>query len=740
MTQAQLRNGALTLSLVWQRDDLPTLSSLRVVDMPSIDWASPDLRLAPTCTVGGVAYSAADGNLRFVGCDATDDALELRLRYALANGLQITLHLRASAERAALQSWVTLQNPTDAPVAAITRFDALALRLGVSAADPEATYLLGWLYGPRADAPGRPTVPFAYPSWIPDLLYGAGPRPRLFAPEAGWYSPLLRPIVGEPLTTLPLRSGKRSTFENFPWALVRDPERAAGFFVGYTWSGQWALDVEHAPETHSVALASYSVGCQHSLAPHATLESSRAFLGFFVGDWDDAANASRSYLSAEVLRPMPAGLPKVTAGIAPYGPSSYAGGRLLWREEADACAAVGIESFDIDASWWAQRFTNDDFSCGLGCFEDNRGQYPNGLHAVSDYVHAKGMQFGLWFEVERVDLRTANLGPRPWKPEWLVHQSGHPHRSWCQHVFSLCLGEPAAQDWAVDNIAWAVRQYGVDHILIDSNEWAVCDDALHAHGPAGGEWAQIHGLYAVLERLRSAFPDKLITNLGGGTQRGDPGVCRHFQRICPADVIVPAQVNRKYAHGIGYLYPAALSGDCVAEFPGEAPGVLPVGASLHIPADELEWRCLNAVGGAFSVLVRLRNLDAEGRAVVARVVAFYKRMRRALWGDRYVLAAPSPFVEQMDRLAGHREAAAWEATEHLSPEHDLAALLVYRCNSPQAQRTFRLRGLDAATAYRVESYSGACTGVRSGAELLADGLAVTLEHTRQADIVLLSRS
>jgi alpha-galactosidase len=721
-------------------DGLPLITSLRVAAQPEVDWAAPAYPLAPTLIVGGVRYAADAGNLHYERVEVADpEGSELLLLYRLENGLAATLHLRSLRERAVLESWVTLHNLTDAPVAGITRFDALALHLGVSAADPEVSYLLGWLYGPRADAPGHHTVPFAYPSWIPDLLYGAGPRPRLFTPEAGWYSPLLRPIIGERLTTLPLRSGKRSTFDNFPWALVHDPERAAGFFVGFTWSGTWALDIEHLPEAHAVSVAAYTNACEHTLAPGAKLSSPRAYVGFFQGDWEDAANASRSYLCAEVLRPLPAGLPTVTAGIGPSGPGAYEGDRLLWREEVDACAEAGVECFGIDAGWWAERYTNNDFSYGLGCFEGNRSQYRDGLRAASDYVHAKGMQFGLWFEVERVDLRTANRGRRPWRPEWLAHQGGYPHRSWCQHVYSLCLGEPAAQEWAVDNLAWAVREYNIDEVLIDSNEWAVCDDPLHAHGPQDGEWAQTQGLYAVLEALRREFPNKLFTNLGGGTQRGDPGVCRHFQRICPADVIVPAQVNRKYSYGLGHFYPAGLIGDCVAEFPGDAPGQLPADATFHIPAEELEWRCLNAVGGALSVLIRLRNLDAEGRAVVARVVAFYKRMRRALWGDRYVLAAPQPFVELHNRLVGHREASIWEATEHLALERDLIALLIYRCNSPEPERTFRLRGLEAGATYRVESYSGDYAGVRTGTALMEQGIRVSLEHMRQADVVLFTR-
>ena len=247
--------------------------------------------------------------------------------------------------------------------------------------------------------------------------------------------------------------------------------------------------------------------------------------------------------------------PLVSGGIGPNGPSGYEGGKFMWKEEVDASAAVGIEDWGIDAGWWAERFEDTDFSQGLGCFEANTNQYPQGLRAVSDYVHAKGMKFGLWFEIERVDIRTANRGRRPWKPEWLVHQNGFPHRSWCQHAFCLCLGVPEAQDWAIDNLSWAIREYNLDLVFIDSNEWAVCDDPHHGHGAADGEWAQIQGLYRVLASLRKEFPTLLITNLGGGSQRSDFGMARFTHRMCPADVVCPTAVNRKYSHGIGFILP-----------------------------------------------------------------------------------------------------------------------------------------------------------------------------------------
>ena len=174
-----------------------------------------------------------------------------------------------------------------------------------------------------------------------------------------------------------------------------------------------------------------------------------------------------------------------------------------------------------------------------------------GLRGYSDYLHAKGMRFGLWFEIERVDIRTCNRGLRPWKPEWVVHQKGHPYRSWCQHAFMLCLGYRGAQDWAIENLSWAIREYEVDWLMLDSNEWAVCDDPGHDHGPGDGEWAQVRGLYRVLGEMRTRFPQMTILNSAGGGQRSDFGMARYCHIQHTHDDGLSSAKQRRFHHGPG---------------------------------------------------------------------------------------------------------------------------------------------------------------------------------------------
>ena len=70
---------------------------------------------------------------------------------------------------------------------------------------------------------------------------------------------------------------------------------------------------------------------------------------------------------------------------------------------ADRAADSGVERFVVDDGWFGSR--RDDTS-GLGDWQIAQDVWPDGpksLKALADYVHAKGMEFGLWFEPEMVN-------------------------------------------------------------------------------------------------------------------------------------------------------------------------------------------------------------------------------------------------------------------------------------------------------------------------------------------------
>jgi alpha-galactosidase len=548
-------------------------------------------------------------------------------------------------------------------------------------------------------------------------------------------------LCQERLTRLPLRSGKRSTYDDHPWVTVLDPQRKGGWFLGFEWSGTWRIDVEHLLPGKEVTVCACTDANSHDLPPGATLTSPAAFVGLFAGDWDDASNLCRWYVDDEIIPKIDKTWPTTLYGYGGYMEPGKRGDSYM-RHELSTAAQLGFETAHVDAWWWDGSADPGDFSVGLGTFADSRTKFPGGLRAFSDHVHSMGMYMSLWFELERVDIRTANRLRNPWKPEWLVQQKGHPYRSWGPHFFLLCLGVKAAQDWALENLLWAIEQYKLDHIMYDGNQWAICDDPTHNHGDGDGEWAQIQGFYRVMEGVRAAYPNMMIMNCAGGSQRGDFGMARYCNCVYPHDQIPPSSRQRRYMHGAGCMYPTSYLANVLTDYTARPKTDCWVeGGGSHVrPPDEqisaarFEWRVLSRLVGHFVVGMELVSLPDYQQAILAKALAFYKRIRHCTHGDRYVLAGPG--VQYVTTLG---EDDAWECYQHVARDGSMAAVHVFRCLSTQDTRTWRLRGLDPNATYHADSWSGRIERDYTGAELMERGYTCTLEKTRSGDILVLTR-
>lgn len=710
----RLGNADFELRIARNAEGAPVITRWVASTRPDQDW-SCGAAIAPTVVIGGRACVGGSSDLPCTAIAAEASEGRLCLTFAAANGLVVRHYLQPAATQAVLNAWTELECPVPPDLAGIERFDALNLVLPTSGEQPWAAYLTGWLWGPRAEAPGRPTVPFAYPSWIPRLLYGDGAPTPPPPPAGGWASSILR-LIKEPITKLPLRSGKRSTYENHPWCVVRDARRAGGCFVALEWSGTWEMNVQYHLEAQTVSIQTASAGDVHRLVPGKTLVSPRAFIGLFAGDWDDAYNACRRHVRDEILPPVDEHYPPLQDNI---GNPNISNPPARMLRELDLAHQAGFEMIVVDAQWWAMSSNTQEFSWGLGSFTDDRAKFPQGLRAISDYVHSLGMQFGLWFEFSRVDLRTANIGHHPWTPGMLLHQKGQSYRSWCQHVYMMCTGAKGSADWALENMAWCVREFNLDYIKIDDNEWAVCDDATHGHDAGDGEWHQIQGVYHILRGLRERFPHLVIENCAGGSQRADVGMARYCVPIQVHDRCLPSVLERRYAHAFGCIYPQFAPLLAVHDAPKSVA--------------QLRWRVMARMMGQICCDFQDR-LTPEQYEEMRRLLATYKRLRPTLHGDRYLLAEPVIVLEE-----DVPEATNWEAYEYLSRDERLVSLFCFRCESPDADYRAALKGLQREASYRVWAHTGGEVGVYTGARLMDEGLVCTLPERRNAEVFILQR-
>ncbi len=200
---------------------------------------------------------------------------------------------------------------------------------------------------------------------------------------------------------------------------------------------------------------------------------------------------------------------------------------------ADVAAEIGVERFVIDDGWFGSR--RDDRS-GLGDWYVSAQVWPDGLGPIADYVRSRGMEFGLWFEPEMVNLDSDVARAHP---EWVIGTPGRippPFRG--QQV--LDVSQPDAFAYLLERLSSLVGEYGISYIKWDHNRDIA--DPVHRGGPRVGRPAihdQTLATYGLMSQLRERHPGLEIESCSSGGARIDYGVLEHTDRCGPATALIP---------------------------------------------------------------------------------------------------------------------------------------------------------------------------------------------------------
>lgn len=200
---------------------------------------------------------------------------------------------------------------------------------------------------------------------------------------------------------------------------------------------------------------------------------------------------------------------------------------------ADAAASVGAERFVLDDGWFNGR-RND--TAGLGDWFVDKTIWPNGLQPLWDYVDKLGLQCGLWFEPEMVNLNS-EVGRN--HPDWILrpNSSRLPIEGRNQHV--LDLSNPEAYDYIFKCIDDILKEYP----LIKYIKWDHNRDLLEAGGRNGR--AAIHNntlaVYRLIDSLKKAHPGLEIESCSSGGGRVDLGILDRCDRIWTSDCTDPME-------------------------------------------------------------------------------------------------------------------------------------------------------------------------------------------------------
>jgi alpha-galactosidase len=539
-----------------------------------------------------------------------------------------------------------------------------------------------WINGLRGDAPDTPV----------EDAFSVGQRD--LAP-------------GESIT---LEAHRRSSERFMPFVMIDNGRDE--WFGGAQWSGMWRITCTRVDSAIEVVLEYPDVTTTVTEGSDA-LETPHSFVGSASGGPAAVSGALRGFLTTGVRLGRPL-FPLIT-----YNTWYQYGTRIdepTMLDEIDRTASLGMELFVLDAGWYpgAGTLGFSDFETGLGTWAVDPQRFPNGLRALADRAHARGVKFGLWFEPGRVSLDTVGL-PGLARAEWLAQHDGV---NVTPTSGQLCYGSRAARDWVRQKLFAMIDDVQPDYLKWDNNAWINCNHTGHDHGAGDGNFAQVQGLYAILESLRERYPNLLIENVADGGSRIDFGILRYSDAAWMDDRTSPPVHVRHNLEGISALFPPGYLLSFVLD---ETNNPL-AGASDPIAAIR------SAMFGVLGFAYRSPGLRSWLSDLFVQAITDYRGFRDILQdADAILLSEQAPSADGSD----------WDAVEALNASTGDAVLFAFRQPDANDRVRLRLRGLLPSATYAVRSLDTGDLGTSRGDDLMEDGIDIVQGNGTQAHILVL---
>ncbi len=652
---------------------------LRQITADGHDWLSAADGGGFAVYVDDQRYDARDLRLDGFRVEATDGIQHVTT--TLSGGdLRVEQHVQIYEGTALLEQWLTVQATTPQQ---ITRVDLLALSFALDAYD---------------------------------LLHFDSDWGQEFEPVRA----ALRDAV-----TLETRMGRASKGQHPYFALLADEGVIAG---AVAWSGNWCLRFEPSDEGVRFSGGLNDWAFEKTLAAGETLEAPRVVLAFGT-TFDETA---RQFARAGRRWWIPHNALSSALPVEWNHWWSYEDVEIdeaVFRANAAAAAALGVELCTLDAGWFGVS-SRLSWHIPIGWHDlrgdwelVNRARFPSGIRALADSVHALGMKFGLWCEIEGLGKRAA-LNNR--RPDFAAQSDGNP-------LGYVCMGNPDAEQWAFETLSHLIRDYDADWLKLDFNlePFAGCNRTDHGHGAGDGLYAHYRGYYRLLDRIRAAFPEVVLENCASGGLRIDLEMLRHTHLTFLSD---PDWLT----HDLQVFWGATT--------------LLPADACLHWSASE--WRSENpppeqdfnprdpaltmeqfdsftraAMLGAFGMSQKLPDLpEWVAKRLAAHIRVYKEHIRRFVReGDLYHLTD-----QPLRSGAGER----WCAFQYHLPDDAESLLFVFRLTGGEPQRAIKLKDLTAERVYQIAGFEGETYESLTGAALMDQGLILTLSESESAVIRL----
>jgi len=474
-------------------------------------------------------------------------------------------------------------------------------------------------------------------------------------------------------------AGGRPSNSDMPYFNV-ESNVGDGVIVVIGWPGQWAAEFINDANKGLHIRAGQEL-THFKLFPSEEVRTPLIVLQFWKGgDWIDAQNTWRRWMIKHNL-PRPGGkLPEPLLNAN----SSFQFNEMINANEDNQKLFIDRyleEGIKIDY-WWmdAGWYVNNGSWPNTGTWEVDEKRFPNGLRAIADHAHKKGVKIIVWFEPERV---TANTCLSNNHPEWLLGIPG-----------LLYLGNPEAKEWLTDHIDKLLTEQGIDLYRQDFNmdplnHWRG-NDAEDRQGIT--EIRHVTGYLAYWDELRRRRPDMLIDTCASGGRRNDLETLRRAVPLLRSDYRFNSEANQCHTYGIAFWIPF-------------------YGTNFRVIDD---YVIRSAMCPSFNARIDVRDKDLDYDRL-RRLINEWRGIANYYYGDYY------PFTPySLDEYSW----IAWQF--HRSDLGEGMVQAFRRKESVYESARFKLRGLEADAHYTVKHNDVCDSKEMTGSELIENGLLINI--------------
>jgi alpha-galactosidase len=516
--------------------------------------------------------------------------------------------------------------------------------------------------------------------------------PEAFAIRKHFISPALPSDGVVTLTT----QGGRSSNRDLPFYFVHNDAHSSGIFIGIGWTGQWSSSISAEydvdPTAHGgLRLEGGIPDIRVALEPGEEIVGPNILIGSYDGPLASGSNKLRRLIQDRYTPKLDGRKFGVIATYDAWWDIGEKYDESLLLPVADAAAAIGQEYFLLDAAWYIGSNGPEGFSGGVGNWEQvDSKKFPSGLAHFADYVRSRGLQFGLWFEPERVH-RDSLLAKE--HPDWVIWLDKE------NNYGLLDYGRVEAQRWVQDMMDRYITQLNIRYIRHDFNidPLAYWDSHDAADRRGVSQIRHIEGFYKVIDWVRERHPATVLECCASGGRRIDLETARRFHTYWISDDSVDPEIIRFHLQGINYFLPGNYS---YIQY------TLPSPSQKNFAPKDFYY--LSCFAGAFGVGGRVDLWPSDQKERFATIEKIHKRIRPHLMEDYY------PIMPQSLDLKG------WDAWQFHNPRTNSGFVQAFRQESETPSLKLRLSGLHAGDLYEFED-------PLTGAKMQLTGAAATTE-------------